>query len=39
MNKKIFQFLHELFLTTRQKTKTRNYFPNNMSTDKKLSKA
>ena len=30
---------HELFLTTRQKTKLRNAFNNNMSTDLKLSKA
>ena len=30
---------HELFLTTRQTTKIRNTFANNMSTDKKLSKA
>ena len=30
---------HELFLTTRQKTKITNTFPNNMSTDIKLSKA
>ena len=30
--------LHELLLTTRQKTKVRNAF-NNMSTDLKLSKA
>ena len=30
---------HELFLTTRQKTKIRNAFANNMSTDMKLSKA
>ena len=30
---------HELFLTTRQTTKTRNGFANNMSTDIKLSKA
>ena len=29
----------ELFLTTRQKTKMRNAFANNMSTDIKLSKA
>ena len=29
---------HELFLTTRQKTKIRNAFANNMSTDIKLSK-
>ena len=29
----------ELLLTTRQKTKTRNAFNNNMSTDLKLSKA
>ena len=31
--------LHELLLTTRQKTKLRNAFNNNMSTDLKLSKA
>ena len=30
---------HELFLTTGQKTKLRNAFNNNMSTDIKLSKA
>ena len=30
---------HELLLTTRQKTKLRNVFNNNMSTDIKLSKA
>ena len=30
---------HELLLTTRQKTKVRNAFDNNMSTDLKLSKA
>ena len=30
---------HELFLTTRQKTKIRNAFANKLSTDKKLSKA
>ena len=30
---------HELVLTTIQKTKIRNNFPNNMSTDRKLSKA
>ena len=30
---------HELFLTTRQTIKIRNYFANNMSTDTKLSKA
>ena len=30
---------HELLLTTRQKTKVRNVFNNNMSTDLKLSKA
>ena len=30
---------HELLLTTRQKTKPRNAFNNNMSTDLKLSKA
>ena len=29
---------HELLLTTRQKTKLRNSFNNNMSTDLKLSK-
>ena len=31
--------LHELLLTTKQKTKLRNAFNNNMSTDLKLSKA
>ena len=31
--------LHELLLTTRQKTKLRNVFDNNMSTDTKLSEA
>ena len=30
---------HELLLTTRQKTKVRNAFINNISTDLKLSKA
>ena len=30
---------HELLLTTRQKTKIRNAFNNNMSTDLKLAKA
>ena len=30
---------HELLLTTRQKTKIRNAFNNNMSTDMKFSKA
>ena len=30
---------HELLLTTRQKTKLRNAFNNNMSADLKLSKA
>ena len=30
---------HELLLTTRQKTKLRNAFNNNMSTDLRLSKA
>ena len=30
---------HELFLTARQKTKIRNAFADNMSTDVKLSKA
>ena len=30
---------HDLLLTTRQKTKLRNSFNNNMSTDLKLSKA
>ena len=32
-------FPHELLLTTRQKTKLRNAFNNNMSTDLKLSRA
>ena len=42
MNLKVFDgtdLLHELLLTTRQKTKLRNGFNNNMSTDIKLSKA
>ena len=42
ITKKNFQekeFSHELFLTTKQKTKIRNPFANNMSTDIKLSKA
>ena len=42
INKKHFQdeeLPHELFLTTRQTTKIRNAFANNMSTDIKLSKA
>ena len=30
---------HELLLTTRQRTKLKNAFNNNMSTDLKLSKA
>ena len=30
---------HELLLTTRQKTKLRNAFKNNMSAEMKLSKA
>ena len=41
MNKKNFEdeeFPHEIFLTTRQTTKIRNIFANNMSTDIKLSK-
>ena len=33
------ELLHELFLTTRQTTKIRNAFANNMSTDIRLSKA
>ena len=33
------ELLHELLLTTRQKTKLRNAFNNNMSTDLKLSGA
>ena len=40
LNKKNFEdeeFPHELFLTTRQKTKLRNTFANIMSTDTKLS--
>ena len=40
MNIKIFHgnsLPHELLLTTRQKTKLRNAFENNMSTDIKLS--
>ena len=42
MNAKIFNgnnLPHELLLTTRQTTKLRNTFRNNMSTDIKLSKA
>ena len=42
LNKKILEsglLPHELFLTTRQTTKIRNAFANNMSTDIKLSKA
>ena len=42
LNKKNFEdeeLPHELFLTTRQKTKRRNVFTNNISTDIKLSKA
>ena len=42
ITKKNFQYEelpHELFLTTSQKTKIRNTFTNNMSTDKKLSTA
>ena len=42
MSLKIFNekdLLHELLLTTRQKTKLRNAINNNMSTDIKLSKA
>ena len=41
LNKKNFEdedLPHELFLTTRQTTKIRNVFANNMSTDIKLSK-
>ena len=41
MNLKMFagnDLPHELLLTTRQKTKLRNVFNNNMSTDLKLSK-
>ena len=41
ITKKNFQdeeFLDELFLTTRQKTKIRNAFASNISTDIKLSK-
>ena len=41
LNKKKFEdevLLHELFLTTRQTTKIRNVFANNMSTNIKLSK-
>ena len=41
-NKKNFEdeeLPHELFLTIRQTTRIRNPFPNNMSTDIKLSKA
>ena len=42
INLKVFNgnnLLYELLLTTRQKTKVRNAFNNNMSTDLKLSKA
>ena len=42
MNIKMFKgnnLPHELLLTTRQKTKVRNAFENNMSTDTKLSEA
>ena len=42
MNLKMFNgndLPHELLLTTRQKTKLRNAFNNNMSTDLKLSRA
>ena len=42
ITKKNFQdegFQHELFLTTRQKPKIRNYFAKNMLTDMKLNKA
>ena len=42
MSLKVFNekdLLHELLLTTRQKTKLRNAINNNMSTDIKLSKA
>ena len=42
MNVKMFNgnnLPHELLLTTRQKTKLRNAFENNMSIDIKLSKA
>ena len=42
MNKKNFaggKLSHQLILTTRQTTKIRNTFANNMSTDTKLSKA
>ena len=42
LNKKNFvdeELPHELFLTTRQTTKIRNAFANNMATDIKLSKA
>ena len=42
LNKKNFQdeeLSHQLFLTTRQTTKIRNPFQNNMSTDIKLIKA
>ena len=41
LNKKNFEdqeMTHELFLTTKQTTKLRNVFANNMSIDKKLSK-
>ena len=41
LNKKNFkdeEFVHKLFLTTRETTNIRNTFANNMSTDIKLSK-
>ena len=42
LNKKIFEdeeLPHEIFLTTRQTTKIRNAFANNMSTDIRLIKS
>ena len=42
MSSKMFDgndLLHELLLTTRQKTRVKNSFNNNMSTDVRLSKA
>ena len=42
LNKKNFEdeeLLHELLLTTKQTTKWRNVFADNMSSDKKLSKS
>ena len=38
-NSQVEEFPHELFLTTKQTTKIRKAFANNLSTDVKLSKA